>query len=31
MVRYVERRFDEDYILTLGINFMESTPAMRAA
>lgn len=23
MVRYVERRFDSDYIETLGVNFME--------
>lgn len=23
MVRYVEKRFDQDYVETLGVNFME--------
>lgn len=25
MVRYVEKRFDQDYVETLGVNFMEKT------
>ena len=29
MVRYVEGRFDEDYIMTLGVNFMEKTVTLR--
>eukprot|EP01099_Mayorella_cantabrigiensis_P000165 TRINITY_DN1070_c0_g1_i1.p1 TRINITY_DN1070_c0_g1~~TRINITY_DN1070_c0_g1_i1.p1 ORF type:complete len:208 (+),score=44.08 TRINITY_DN1070_c0_g1_i1:70-693(+) len=29
MVRYVEGTFDEDYIQTLGINFMEKTISIR--
>ncbi|KAJ8904027.1 hypothetical protein NDN08_000557 [Rhodosorus marinus] len=29
MVKYVENRFDEDYIQTLGINFMEKIIALR--
>merc|ERR1719464_1517216 len=29
MVKYVEDRFDEDYIETLGVNFMEKTIQLR--
>eukprot|EP01087_Luapelamoeba_hula_P019452 TRINITY_DN644_c0_g1_i1.p1 TRINITY_DN644_c0_g1~~TRINITY_DN644_c0_g1_i1.p1 ORF type:complete len:259 (-),score=58.27 TRINITY_DN644_c0_g1_i1:96-872(-) len=29
MVRYVEGKFDEDYICTLGVNFMEKTVTIR--
>jgi len=29
MVKYVENRFDEDYIETLGVNFMEKTINLR--
>jgi len=29
MVKYVEGRFDEDYIMTLGVNFMEKTVTLR--
>eukprot|EP00005_Dracoamoeba_jomungandri_P002737 CAMPEP_0174260234 /NCGR_PEP_ID=MMETSP0439-20130205/9325_1 /TAXON_ID=0 /ORGANISM="Stereomyxa ramosa, Strain Chinc5" /LENGTH=214 /DNA_ID=CAMNT_0015344433 /DNA_START=27 /DNA_END=671 /DNA_ORIENTATION=+ len=29
MVRYVEGKFDEDYICTLGVNFMEKTITIR--
>jgi len=29
MVRYVEGKFDEDYICTLGVNFMEKTISIR--
>lgn len=29
MVKYVEGSFDEDYIQTLGVNFMEKTIAIR--
>ena len=29
MVKYVENTFDEDYIQTLGVNFMEKTIAVR--
>ncbi|KAF4323703.1 hypothetical protein BBO99_00008757 [Phytophthora kernoviae] len=29
MVKYVEGKFDEDYIHTLGVNFMEKTIALR--
>jgi len=29
MVKYVENRFDEDYIETLGVNFMEKTIQLR--
>lgn len=29
MVKYVEDRFDEDYIETLGVNFMEKTVKLR--
>mmetsp|Transcript_645 Transcript_645/g.2151 ORF Transcript_645/g.2151 Transcript_645/m.2151 type:complete len:247 (+) Transcript_645:278-1018(+) len=29
MVKYVENRFDEDYIQTLGINFMEKIVSLR--
>ncbi|SPQ94634.1 Septum-promoting GTP-binding protein 1 [Plasmodiophora brassicae] len=29
MVKYVEGRFDEDYIQTLGVNFMEKTINLR--
>ena len=29
MVKYVEGRFDEDYIETLGVNFMEKTVALK--
>ncbi|KAL6074261.1 Ras GTPase tem1 [Balamuthia mandrillaris] len=30
MVRYVEGKFDEDYICTLGVNFMEKTVNIRS-
>ena len=30
MVKYVEGNFNEDYIQTLGVNFMEKTIALRA-
>ncbi|BFZ64373.1 Ras GTPase tem1 [Saitoella coloradoensis] len=30
MVKYVENSFDEDYIQTLGVNFMEKTISIRA-
>lgn len=29
MVKYVENKFDEDYIQTLGVNFMEKTVSLR--
>jgi GTPase SAR1 family protein len=29
MVKYVENKFDEDYIQTLGVNFMEKTITLR--
>ena len=29
MVKYVEGQFNEDYIQTLGVNFMEKTIALR--
>ena len=29
MVKYVEGSFDEDYIQTLGVNFMEKTITVR--
>jgi len=29
MVKYVENKFDEDYIQTLGVNFMEKTVLLR--
>lgn len=29
MVKYVEGNFNEDYIQTLGVNFMEKTIALR--
>jgi GTP-binding protein of the ras superfamily involved in termination of M-phase len=29
MVKYVEGRFDEDYIETLGVNFMEKTVELK--
>ncbi|KAJ5079507.1 protein tem1 [Anaeramoeba ignava] len=29
MVKYVENTFDEDYIMTLGVNFMEKTIQIR--
>lgn len=29
MVKYIENRFDEDYIQTLGVNFMEKTITIR--
>jgi GTP-binding protein of the ras superfamily involved in termination of M-phase len=29
MVKYVENKFDEDYIQTLGVNFMEKTISLR--
>lgn len=29
MVKYVENKFDEDYIQTLGVNFMEKTIILR--
>jgi GTP-binding protein of the ras superfamily involved in termination of M-phase len=29
MVKYVENNFDEDYIQTLGVNFMEKTIQVR--
>ena len=29
MVKYVEGSFDEDYIQTLGVNFMEKTVSIR--
>ncbi|CAM9713203.1 unnamed protein product, partial [Chrysoparadoxa australica] len=29
MVKYVENKFDEEYILTLGVNFMEKTITLR--
>lgn len=29
MVKYVENKFDEDYICTLGVNFMEKTVTIR--
>eukprot|EP01041_Mallomonas_annulata_P003492 gene3492-6950_t len=29
MVKYVENKFDEDYIQTLGVNFMEKTVTVR--
>lgn len=29
MVKYVENAFDEDYIQTLGVNFMEKTIMIR--
>ena len=31
MVKYVEGTFDEDYIQTLGVNFMEKTVSIRNA
>jgi Gtp-binding protein of the ras superfamily involved in termination of M-phase len=31
MVKYVENRFDEDYIQSLGVNFMEKTITIRNA
>ena len=31
MVKYVEGTFDEDYIQTLGVNFMEKTISIRGA
>jgi GTP-binding protein of the ras superfamily involved in termination of M-phase len=31
MVKYVEGAFDEDYIQTLGVNFMEKTVSIRNA
>ena len=31
MVKYVEGSFDEDYIQTLGVNFMEKTVSIRNA
>jgi GTP-binding protein of the ras superfamily involved in termination of M-phase len=31
MVRYVERRFDEDYVETLGVNFLEKQIATESA
>lgn len=30
MVKYVENSFDEDYIQTLGVNFMEKTISLRS-
>jgi GTPase SAR1 family protein len=30
MVKYVENKFDEDYIQTLGVNFMEKTITLRS-
>eukprot|EP00736_Rhodelphis_marinus_P008573 Rmarinus@m.2946 len=30
MVKYVEGTFDEDYIQTLGVNFMEKTVSIRS-
>ena len=30
MVKYVEGKFDEDYINTLGVNFMEKTVTLRS-
>lgn len=30
MVKYVEGSFDEDYIQTLGVNFMEKTISIRS-
>lgn len=29
MVKYVEGRFDQDYIETLGVNFMEKTQELK--
>ncbi|KAG9326522.1 hypothetical protein KVV02_007671 [Mortierella alpina] len=29
MVKYVEGSFDEDYVQTLGVNFMEKTISIR--
>ncbi len=29
MVKYVENKFDEEYIMTLGVNFMEKTIILR--
>lgn len=29
MVKYVENKFDEDYIQTLGVNFMEKSITLR--
>jgi hypothetical protein len=29
MVKYVENKFDEDYIQTLGVNFMEKSINLR--
>jgi GTP-binding protein of the ras superfamily involved in termination of M-phase len=29
MVKYIEGKFDEDYIETLGVNFMEKTIKLR--
>ncbi|CAM9404409.1 unnamed protein product [Phaeothamnion confervicola] len=29
MVKYVENKFDEEYIMTLGVNFMEKTITLR--
>lgn len=31
MVKYVEGKFDEDYIQTLGVNFMERTIMLQSA
>eukprot|EP01128_Nolandella_sp_AFSM9_P006848 TRINITY_DN3607_c0_g1_i2.p1 TRINITY_DN3607_c0_g1~~TRINITY_DN3607_c0_g1_i2.p1 ORF type:complete len:242 (-),score=59.94 TRINITY_DN3607_c0_g1_i2:90-815(-) len=31
MVKYIEQSFDEDYIQTLGVNFMETTVSLRKA
>jgi Gtp-binding protein of the ras superfamily involved in termination of M-phase len=31
MVRYVEGKFDEDYVETLGVNFMEKTISLPTA
>jgi len=30
MVKYVENRLDEDYIQTLGVNFMEKSITLRS-
>jgi len=29
MVKYIENKFDEEYIMTLGVNFMEKTITLR--
>ena len=31
MVKYAENRFDEDYIQTLGVNFLEKSISLRGA